>query len=273
MARPLKLLLVGCGKMGGGLLKGWRRTGAYTECVVVDPAATLPEAGDAADGLTMIADAAAIPSDFVPDALCLAVKPQMMEETLPAYARFVGPETVFLSIAAGKTIDWFRTRLGDAAVLVRAMPNTPAAVGHGMTVACSGPGVTPTQRTLCDDLLRAVGAVGWVEDESLMHAVTALSGGGPAYVFLLIEVLAKAGQAAGLSPDLAERLARTTVIGSAELAARSPESAATLRENVSSPGGTTLEALNILMAAEDGLQPLFDRAIAAACARSRALAC
>lgn len=266
------LLLVGCGKMGGALLDGWRRTGAFATCVVVDPTVTLPAGGAAADGLVPVADAAAIPADFKPDAVCLAVKPQVMAEVLPAYRALVRPETVFLSIAAGKTIAWFQGQLGPEAVLVRAMPNTPASVGRGMTVACAGPGVTAAQSALCDTLLQAVGAVAWVEDEALLNGVTALSGGGPAYVFLLIEVLAKAGVSAGLPAELAARLARATVIGSAELAARSPESPATLRQNVTSPGGTTLEALKVLMAEADGLQALFERALAAAAARSRALA-
>jgi pyrroline-5-carboxylate reductase len=151
------------------------------------------------------------------------------------------------------------------------MPNTPAAVGRGITVACANPNVTATQREQCDELLAAVGEVAWVEEEGLLDAVTAVSGGGPAYVFLLIECLAGAGTAAGLPADLAMRLARATVSGSGELARLSSEPAAVLRQNVTSPGGTTLEALKILMA-PDGLQPLFTKAIAAATRRSRELA-
>jgi pyrroline-5-carboxylate reductase len=151
------------------------------------------------------------------------------------------------------------------------MPNTPAAIGRGMSVLVAGPKVDARQRELCTGLMAAVGEVDWVEDEGLIDVVTALSGGGPAYVFLLAEALAKAGASAGLPQDLAERLARVTVAGSGELLHRSPEPPATLRQNVTSPGGTTLEALKVLMA-EDGLQPLLDRAIAAATRRSRELA-
>jgi pyrroline-5-carboxylate reductase len=200
----------------------------------------------------------------------LAVKPQAMDATLPAYRRFVGAATLFLSIAAGKTIGYFERGLGDAPI-VRSMPNTPAAVGRGITVACANARVSAAQRDLADGLLSAVGEVHWVEREALLDPVTALSGGGPAYVFLLIEYLAEAGVAAGLPAELAMRLARVTVSGAGELARQSAEPAAQLRQNVTSPGGTTLEALKILMA-EDGLKPLLIRAIAAASRRSRELA-
>jgi pyrroline-5-carboxylate reductase len=178
---------------------------------------------------------------------------------------------VFLSIAAGRTIAYFEQKLGGAAAVVRSMPNTPAAVGRGITVACANGHVTSGQRARCDELLAAVGEVAWVEDEALLDAVTAVSGGGPAYVFLLIECLAEAGAAEGLPPDLAMRLARVTVSGAGELARLSSEPAAVLRQNVTSPAGTTLEALKVLMA-PDGLQSLFTKAIAAATRRSRELA-
>jgi pyrroline-5-carboxylate reductase len=181
------------------------------------------------------------------------------------------PDTVFLSIAAGRTIAYFERHLGAQAAIVRSMPNTPAAVGRGITVACSNRHVSAAQRELCDELLAAVGEVAWIADEGLLDAVTAVSGGGPAYVFLLIECLAEAGAAAGLPPDLAMRLARITVSGAGELARLSSEPASVLRQNVTSPAGTTLEALKILMAA-DGLQPLMTKAIAAATRRSRELA-
>jgi pyrroline-5-carboxylate reductase len=195
----------------------------------------------------------------------------MMDEALPAYRRFARPETLFLSIAAGKTIGYFERQLGGEAAIVRAMPNTPAAVGRGITVACANPRVAPAQRALADRLLAAVGEVAWVENETLLDPVTAVSGGGPAYVFLLIECLARAGAAAGLPEALAMRLARQTVIGSGELARQSAEPASVLRENVTSPKGTTFEALKVLMG-EGGIEPIFVRAIAAAAARSRELA-
>ena len=195
----------------------------------------------------------------------------MMDAALPHYARFARPETVFLSIAAGKTLEYFGVGLGAAAAVVRAMPNTPAAVGRGMSVLVANSHADPAQRQICGDLMAAAGETAWVEDEGLLDAVTAVSGGGPAYVFLLIECLAEAGVAAGLPADLAMRLARVTVAGSGELVYRSDEVAGQLRKNVTSPAGTTLEALNVLMA-DDGLLPLMTRAIVAATRRSRELA-
>lgn len=263
------LLLVGCGKMGGAMLEGWHARGLTAAgCVVVEPSADPRIAGLA--GVRLHADAAAIAADFRPGVVVLAVKPQSMDAVLPAYRRFAGPGTVFLSIAAGKTIGYFERGLGTVPI-VRAMPNTPAAVGEGMTVAVPNGHVSAAQRQACDALLAAVGDIAWVEDEGLIDAVTAVSGGGPAYVFLLIECLAEAGREAGLPAELAMRLARTTVAGSGALVRQSAEPAATLRRNVTSPNGTTQEALAVLMA-PDGLQPLMTRAIAAATRRSRELA-
>jgi pyrroline-5-carboxylate reductase len=212
-----------------------------------------------------------VPVDLKPAVVVLAVKPQMMGEALPAYRRYAQPGTVFLTIAAGKTIAYFERQLAAGTAVVRAMPNTPAAVGRGITVACANGAVEADQRKLCGRLLEAVGEVAWVEDEALLDPVTAVSGGGPAYVFLLIECLAEAGVAAGLPADLAMRLARVTVSGSGELARQSAEPAAALRKAVTSPGGTTQEALKVLMA-PDALPKLFIEAIAAATRRSRELA-
>ena len=271
MAIAGRLLLVGCGKMGGALLRGWLDRGVKpSDVTVIEPNAG-PLEDLRARGVSILADASGISANFDPAVVLLAVKPQMMDGALPPYRRLVRRGTVFLSIAAGKTMAYFRRMLGDAAVIVRAMPNTPAAVGRGITVACAGTGVTTAQRELCHALLEAVGEVAWVEDEALIDPVTALSGGGPAYVFLLIECLAEAGVAAGLPADLAMRLARATVSGAGELARLSPEPASVLRQNVTSPAGTTFEALKILMAA-DGLQPMMTKAIAAATKRSRELA-
>jgi pyrroline-5-carboxylate reductase len=266
------LLLVGCGKMGSAMLDGWLASRTVDQVVVVEPqGAFLADAGSGSQRIIRCAGVSRIPAGFEPDVVVLAVKPQVMDEVVPGYAGFARPGTVFLSIAAGKTIDYFMARLGGDAAIVRAMPNTPASVGRGMTVAVPNAAVTPDQRRLCETLLSAVGQVAWVEDESLIDAVTAVSGGGPAYVFLLIETLAKAGVAAGLPEELAMTIARATVAGSGELATRSAEPATVLRKNVTSPNGTTQAALEVLMA-EDGIQPLFDRAIAAATARSRELA-
>jgi len=265
------LLLVGCGKMGGALLDGWLRDGlAAGQVTVVEPWKAAAE-GIAKQGVTVLPTLDAVAADLTPEVVVLAVKPQAMDTVMPDCARFVAPETVFLSIAAGKTIAYFQDALGGQAAVVRAMPNTPAAVGRGITVLTASAQVTGRQRQLSSDLLSAVGETAWVEDEGLIDPVTAVSGGGPAYVFLLIECLARAGVDAGLPEDLAMQLARVTVSGAGELVRQSSEPASTLRENVTSPAGTTLEALKVLMA-DDGLQPLMTRAIAEATRRSRELA-
>jgi pyrroline-5-carboxylate reductase len=263
------LILVGCGKMGGALLSGWLARGTPRDSVaVVEPMDTAAVARRF--GVAAVATAEAL-KGAAPEVVVFAVKPQGMEAVVPAYRRFAAPGTVFLSIAAGRPIRFFESGLGESAAVVRSMPNTPAAVGRGITVACPNAAVTAAQRERCGALLEAVGEVAWVEDEALLDPVTAVSGSGPAYVFLLIECLAEAGVAAGLDAALAARLARATVIGSGELARQSDEPASRLRENVTSPGGTTAAALAVLMA-EDGLRALMTRAVAAATQRSRELA-
>ncbi|HEY4162583.1 MAG TPA: pyrroline-5-carboxylate reductase [Dongiaceae bacterium] len=273
---PGPLLLVGCGKMGGALLRGWLERGVDPKQVSVVDIKPAGIDDIQAKGVHVLTKASELPADLKPALVLLAVKPQFMDDAMPDYRRFAdsnshGPNTTFLSIAAGKTVAYFKDRLGASAEIVRSMPNTPAAVGRGATVIWRDPAVRKERLELCGELLRAVGLVEWVESEDLLNAVTAMSGGGPAYVFLLIECLAEAGRAAGLPAELAMRLARETVSGSGELARLSEESAAQLRQNVTSPKGTTLEALNVLMA-PDGLQPLMTRAIAAATRRSRELA-
>ncbi|MDJ0894019.1 MAG: pyrroline-5-carboxylate reductase [Alphaproteobacteria bacterium] len=266
--RPI--VLVGCGKMGGAMLDGWLAGGiAAAGVIAVDP--QIDERWRARAGVSVIDGADDLPHDLTPAVVVLAVKPQTMDAAIGAYRRFAGPETLFLSIAAGKPIAYFHQHLGANAAVVRAMPNTPAAVGRGITVCCAGAGTSAAQKTMAGALLAAVGAVEWVDDEGLIDAVTAVSGGGPAYVFLLIEVLAEAGVAAGLPEDLAMRLARETVSGAGELARQSDDPASVLRQNVTSPGGTTAEALKVLMA-DDGITPLFVDAVAAATRRSRELA-
>jgi len=201
--------------------------------------------------------------------LVVALKPQSFREAGPAIKPFAGPATLVVSIMAGTTIASIEAVCGGS--VVRAMPNTPAAIGRGITVAVAANNVSAAQRAVADALLRATGSVEWVDDEGLMDAVTAVSGSGPAYIFLLAEELARAGVEAGLPPDLATKLARETVAGSGELLHRSELSSATLRQNVTSPGGTTAAALEVLMA-KDGMQPLLTRAVAAATRRSRELA-
>ena len=264
------LVLVGCGKMGGALLEGWLSQGMQPGDVwIVEPSAEFVQ-GFIARGVHHAVEAGDLPVDLAPAVIVFAVKPQMLAAALPAYKGFAAKGAAALSIAAGWRIAGFEDVLGASTPIVRAMPNTPAAVGRGMTVLCANARADAKLQTLCGELLSAVGETAWIDDEGLMDAVTAVSGGGPAYVFLLIECLAKAGVAAGLPEDLAMQCARVTVAGAGELVHIASEPASKLRENVTSPGGTTLEALKILMA-EDGLQPLMTRAIAAATARSREL--
>lgn len=263
-----RLLLVGCGKMGGALLAGWLASGVARSVVVVEPDPRLVPDHPA---VRAVAGPADLGDDAPPSVIVLAVKPQSMDAVLPAYGRLVGPGTAVLSIAAGRTLGWLAGRLGPGAPIVRAMPNTPAAIGLGISVLVAGPGVTAEQRDRCGRLMSAVGEVAWVEDEALMDPVTALSGGGPAYVFLLIEQLAEAGVRAGLPAALARRLALRTVVGAGALAGAAAEPPEQLRRDVTSPNGTTEAALRVLMA-PDGLQPLLDRAIEAASRRSAELA-
>ena len=263
------LVLAGCGQMGSALLRGWLAHDAAAKFIVIEPAG-LPGSFAEAKSVAWHGAAEELPNALTPDAVVFAVKPQIIDSVLPAYRRWMRPQTLFLSIAAGITIAGISRHLDNAAI-VRTMPNTPAAIGRGITVACANPQVTPEQRRLCEALLAAIGQSAWVEDEALLDPVTAVSGSGPAYVFLLIEALAQAGERAGLPADLALRLARETVAGSGELARLSPGSPARLREAVTSPGGTTRAALDVLMA-KDGLARLLDRAVAAATKRSRELA-
>src|SRR5271157_2622360 len=219
------ILLVGCGRMGGAMLAGWRERG-LAPSVAVDPAPSA--AAHAGPDLTIVADADAIPAGFTPVAIVLAVKPQSAAQALPPHARFAAG-AVFLSIMAGRTIGGIRALLGPAATIVRAMPNTPAAVRQGVTVACPGAGVTADQRALCHTLLQAIGAVAWVDDEALLDPVTAVSGSGPAYVFLLAELMEQAAIEQGIPAELARLLARRTVAGSGALLAASPDDASALR--------------------------------------------
>ena len=269
LGRAGTLLLVGCGQMGSAMLRGWRARGAAQRYIVIEPAGPHPSlAGES--GIAWHGAAEELPDSLSPEAVIFAVKPQVIDAVLPPYRRWVRPETLFLSIAAGKTITGLARHLGEAAI-VRAMPNTPAAIGRAITVACPNRQVTDAHRGLCDALLAAIGESTWIEDEALMDAVTAVSGSGPAYVFLLIEALAAAGERQGLPADLALLLARETVAGAGELARSSPEDPARLRENVTSPGGTTRAALDVLMT-ENGLPALLQRGVAAATERSRELA-
>jgi len=261
------LLLVGAGKMGQAMLEGWLARGlAPNKLIVLEP-----QPADNVRALTARGVAFNPASTPKAAAIVIAVKPQTAPAAVPPLLPQVASGTLVLSIMAGRTLGFLRANLPAGTALVRAMPNTPAAIGRGITVACASAEVTGAQRDLATDLLAAIGSVEWVEDEGLMDAVTALSGSGPAYIFLLAEAMAKAGIAAGLPPALARQLARETVAGSGELLHRSPLDAATLRQNVTSPGGTTAAALEVLMGPA-GFDRLLTDAIAAATRRSRELA-
>ena len=261
------VLLVGCGNMGRAMLTGWRVARPDAAFHVVEPHAAL-RAAAAEIGADAVAEAPALPADLRPDLVFLAVKPQVMPAVLPAYARF--EQATFVSIAAGTTVATLKAGLGAEAPIIRCMPNTPAAIGAGMMVSYATREVADGAKSLASDLLAASGDVAWIDDEGLMDAVTAVSGSGPAYVFHLIECLAAAGAKAGLPEELAEKLALQTVMGAGRLAAESATPPATLREQVTSPGGTTAAALAVLM--QDGaMARLFASAVEAARARGEAL--
>lgn len=271
-SKKLDIALIGCGKMGSAMLRGWLDAKIENRVYVLDPAGLPKEFEAYAPNPVSFFDDAQKFTARVPqaDVYVMAVKPQVMEDVCKSIAAAISPETLILSIAAGQTIAAFEQRFGHDRAVVRAMPNTPAAIGKGISAAAANAHVTATQKANADTILQSIGHVEWVDNEALLDPVTAVSGSGPAYVFLLIETLAKAGEASGLAPDFAMKLARQTVIGSAALAEADPKvPASKLRQNVTSPGGTTAAALNVLM---DGrLQGLFDEAIAAATARSREL--
>jgi pyrroline-5-carboxylate reductase len=261
------LVLVGAGKMGAALLDGWLAAGIEPrEIAVVEP-----DPSDALKRLAAKKGFAVNPAAQPARTIVLAIKPQMLDKAAPDIAPWLESDSLLISILAGKTIANLAARLPARAV-VRAMPNTPAAIGRGISGAFANAQVTPAQHDLARKLLSGVGAVEWVGSERAIDAVTAVSGSGPAYVFLLVEALAEGGEALGLPPDLAMRLARATVEGAGELLHRAPDiSAETLRKNVTSPGGTTQAALDVLMA-RDGLAALMARAVAAAAKRAEELA-
>ena len=266
------IALAGAGKMGGAMLTGWLAQGlGPRRVVVIEPSPSQEINALTARGIRLNPQ----PKEAGEvDTLVVAVKPQSFREAGAALKAFVGPSTLVVSIMAGTTIAVLESVMfeaGSGGSVVRAMPNTPAAIGRGITVAVAAKKVSAAQRAIADALLRATGSVEWVDKESLMDAVTAVSGSGPAYVFLLAEELARAGVAAGLPAELATKLARETVAGSGELLHRSKETSTTLRQNVTSPGGTTAAALEVLMGA-GGMQTLLTRAVAAATQRSKDLA-
>ena len=266
----IKLLLVGCGKMGGAMLSGWLEH-RYTppQIAVIEQADRLDEISQYY-GVTAKAALSDFP-EISPDIVVFAVKPRMLGDVIDAYGELGMQNTLFVSVVAGRTIGFFKDRLGPGSRIVRVMPNTPAAIGHGMSVLCTTGSLPDHQHRQAEALMSAVGETAWISDEAQMDAVTALSGSGPAYVFHLVEAMAKAGSDAGLPQELATRLARQTVIGAGALLADAPETAAGLRKNVTSPGGTTAAGLTILMDSNKGLPPLMRETIAAAKKRSAEL--
>jgi pyrroline-5-carboxylate reductase len=268
---PSSLVLVGAGKMGAAMLEGWLRAGLSPQAVtVLDPAPS--------DGVQALSrqHGFALNATHAPEraqaaeVVVLAIKPQMLDQAAASFQSWVGPNTLLVSVLAGKTVANLHARLPQTERIVRAMPNLPASVMRGMTGCYAAQAVTDAQKGMAQRLLEAVGAVEWVADEALIDSVTAVSGSGPAYVFLLVECLAQAGIEQGLPADVAAKLARTTIEGAGELLRQSDLSPATLRQNVTSPAGTTAAALEVLMA-PDGLAPLMQRAVRAARLRAEAL--
>ena len=265
-----QIVLVGAGRMGGAMAAGWLAAGLPADqLVVLDPAI---EDDGLFPGAVINPDLEQVVGSDIA-AVILAVKPQMMDDVLPGLVQLTGKSPLFLSIAAGRTIQGFEAALGAGQAIIRSMPNTPAAIGKGITAWTRNGSVSDDQAAMADQLLSAIGQTVEVPDESLMDAVTAVSGSGPAYIFHLVEAMAGAGERLGLAPDVAMQLARETVIGSAALLDDQADlSPATLRENVTSPGGTTAAALDVLMDQENGLPALMRRALKAAADRSKELA-
>lgn len=257
------LLLVGCGNMGSAMLSSWRKNPAHgiSEFYVIDP--------NYSTSGSVFKDLPTLPENIRPEIIVFAAKPQQLAEILPAYKKRFGYSTLYISIAAGKTIGFFAEHLGADARIIRAMPNTPALVGKAITALCASLNVSDNDKASATALMEAFGKALWV-DESKMDAVTAISGSGPAYVFLFLEALTKAGINAGLEEKIASELALEMANGSLHLAAKSPETFEKLRQNVTSKGGTTEAALNVLMQ-QNGLEKLLDEAVQAAIKRAKTL--
>ena len=265
------VLLAGAGQMGAALLAGWLQRGVDAHSIIVQEPDLKGEAAElvARHGLRVLPPSQSL--ERPPSVIVVAVKPQVMDQVFPSLAKLAGPATVVLSIAAGRSIANFEKHLAADTAVVRAMPNTPAAIGRGITAAVGNSAVKPAQRKSCHDLLAAVGEVVWLGQEHLIDTVTAVSGSGPAYVFWLAECLAQAGCDAGLDRETALILARATVSGAGELLRQSKDDPAILRQNVTSPGGTTAAALAVLMRDQNGMQSLLHEAVLAALQRSREL--
>ena len=259
-----EIVIVGCGKMGSALLKGWLAEGLDpNEITVIDPYPS--------DWLIKqtVRLNKTLPSN--PSIVLIAVKPQMMPDVVPKLKKLGNSKTLFISIAAGTSISYFQRILGNQTPIVRAMPNTPASIGKGITAIIANAYVSDIELKATEKLLSSVGEIVSLDSEEQMDAVTAVSGSGPAYVFHLIEALADAGQANGLNAELSMTLAKATVAGAGLLAEKSNEDPTNLRINVTSPGGTTAAALRILMDQDTGFNSLLLKAVEAASNRSKEL--
>lgn len=268
-SKSCPLLLVGCGNMGSAMARGWLNAGLDADAFWgIDPVL----ADKHIEGLAnekIVANIEALPQDINPKAIVMAIKPQMMAASLPKLKELVQRETLIISIAAGTTIAAYEEHFGDVGI-IRSMPNTPAAIGKGISGVVANTKAKSEDKAVAERLLGAIGEVVWVESEGLIDSVTAVSGSGPAYVFYFVEALAAAGVKNGLSENVAMKLARQTIIGAGALLEESGDSATELRKKVTSPQGTTAAALNVLMA-DDGLAPVIDRAVTAAKRRSKEL--
>ncbi|MEM6661151.1 MAG: pyrroline-5-carboxylate reductase [Pseudomonadota bacterium] len=256
------VLLVGCGNMGHAMLVGWRSADPSLNAIVVEPSDALRKRA-AKTGATVFADPSELRANLNADLVVLAVKPQMMGAVVPAYQHLAGGPATFVSVAAGTMIATLADMLPGPTPIIRCMPNTPAAIGAGMMVCCANDQTTQAAKDLTSTLLAASGRVDWINDEALMDAVTALSGSGPAYVFHMIECMTAAGVAVGLPEDLAGRMAMQTVMGAGQYAAAADDPPSKLREQVTSPGGTTAAALSVLMG-DQRMGGLMEEAITAA---------
>jgi pyrroline-5-carboxylate reductase len=259
-----KMTLIGGGRMGSALVGGWFKAGLGGSISIVDPNVSETLQAWANDGQVKLN-----PSPSGADVLVLAVKPQVFGDLAPSISEWIGPNTQVLSVMAGVSLATLEAKL-ETSHIARAMPNTPGLIGKGVTILCVKPNTAAHTIEMLERLLSPLGAVEGPIDETLLPAATAVSGCGPAYGFLLAEVMAAAGAAHGLDPQLAMRLARKTVEGAGALMESSEEDAATLRKNVTSPNGVTQAALEVLMS-RDAMPSLFEEAIAAAMARDIAL--
>ena len=274
MTDQLRLTLIGCGNMGSALLAGWLNLDKIAHIAIVDPDPKLPEGADRDARITTYSDTAALAAakKNAPDICVLAVKPQMMAEVLHSLQASGLSADMVISVAAGIQIEDIRTRLNSSAAIVRVMPNTPSVIAKGVLTVCPGDRLSQMQSSRIQTLLQVCGHVVWLDDERYMNAVTAVSGSGPAYVFAMIEAMAEAGEAQGLPPNMATDLARRTVEGAAHLSAHHADTDITrLRENVTSPGGTTEAGLEALLDTTEGLKPLLAKTVEAATKRGEEL--